>query len=346
MKFSVIVPVYNVENYLEVAIDSIINQKYKNKEIILVNDGSTDRSGKICDDFAKKYNFIKVTHKKNSGVSDARNMGIIKTTGEYVLFLDADDYWETNFLGELSLLIKEKNYPDFIFSNGEYRLNSSEISLKSYNLSSAKFDNLKGEETLKYILTSTNKNLFSIWRGIYKTEIIKENKIKFESGILIGEDADWLFRFVLKSKSSFLYKNPFYVYRVERENSAMSTKSKENLISFLKIVKKWIYLYESNPSEINKIICQKLSNNYIENFKYVYNHEEEFINYFISEIIDNNLLRYVDSDLGNKIKNRVKKNDFDLALRILNLKWKIKKYIKIILTKLQVKTIIKNLIIN
>lgn len=344
MKFSIIIPVFNVEDYLKKAINSVIKQEYHDKEIILVNDGSTDASGKICDDFAKKYSFIKVIHKENSGVSDARNMGIDKATGEYILFLDADDYWKTNFLGELSSLIRKKNYPDFIFSNGEYRLNSEEINLKLHKFSKKKFNNLEAEETLKYILTNTNKNLFSVWRGIYKTKIIKKNEIKFESGISIGEDADWLFRFVLKSKCSFLYENPFYVYRVNRKNSAMNTKSKENLISFLKIIKKWIDLYESCPNHINKIICYELCNNYIENFKYIYNYEESFINYFINEINNSNLLKYVDSDFGNKIKNRAINNNLDSILRKLNFKWKIKNYIKFILTKLHIKKIIKKLI--
>ena len=88
---SIIVPVYNVENYLTECIESTLKQTYHNVEIILIDDGSTDRSGKICDTYANKDNRIKVFHKKNGGLSDARNMGIGKVTGEYIYFLDSDD---------------------------------------------------------------------------------------------------------------------------------------------------------------------------------------------------------------------------------------------------------------
>ena len=89
---SVIVPIYNVEKYLTKCIESIINQTYKNLEIILVDDGSPDKSPIICDEYAKKDNRIKVIHKKNGGLSDARNYGMSLATGEYISFIDSDDY--------------------------------------------------------------------------------------------------------------------------------------------------------------------------------------------------------------------------------------------------------------
>ena len=89
---SVIVPIYNVEEYLNECVDSILNQTYKNLEIILVDDGSTDKSGIICDDYAKIDSRIKVIHKKNGGLSDARNVGIDRALGEFIIFIDSDDY--------------------------------------------------------------------------------------------------------------------------------------------------------------------------------------------------------------------------------------------------------------
>ncbi|HFR3426712.1 TPA: glycosyltransferase, partial [Streptococcus suis] len=98
---SVIVPVYNVENYLSQCLDSIIHQTYKNLEIILVNDGSTDGSGKICDDYAAKDGRIKVIHQENGGLSDARNKGLDLMTGQFVTFVDSDDYLENNCIHTL-----------------------------------------------------------------------------------------------------------------------------------------------------------------------------------------------------------------------------------------------------
>ena len=91
-KVSIIVPVYNVEKYVERCIESIIKQSYKNLEIILIDDGSKDNSGKICDEYAEKDNRIKVIHKKNGGLSDARNTGLNIADGEYICFIDSDDY--------------------------------------------------------------------------------------------------------------------------------------------------------------------------------------------------------------------------------------------------------------
>ena len=101
MVISVIVPVYNVEKYLTNCVNSIIKQTYEELEIILINDGSSDNSGIICDDFSKKDNRIKVIHKENGGLSDARNVGIDIATGELITFIDSDDYISKNMLEKL-----------------------------------------------------------------------------------------------------------------------------------------------------------------------------------------------------------------------------------------------------
>ena len=106
---SVVVPVYNVEKYIDKCINSIINQTYKNLEIILVDDGSPDNCGKICDEYAKKDNRIKVTHKENGGVSSARNIGIKNATGDWLTFVDADDWIENNFVEQLLKIGNQEN---------------------------------------------------------------------------------------------------------------------------------------------------------------------------------------------------------------------------------------------
>ena len=102
-KYSIIVPAYNVENYLEQCINSILVQSFNNYEIIIVNDGSTDKTGKICDNFASKNKQIKIIHKKNGGLSSARNTGLEFASGEYNIFLDSDDFWiDKNFLANIN----------------------------------------------------------------------------------------------------------------------------------------------------------------------------------------------------------------------------------------------------
>ena len=113
MLISVIIPVYNVEDYLHYAIESLEKQTYKNFEIILVNDGSTDDSGKLCDEYSEKYSNVRVFHKENGGLSDARNFGIQKAQGEFITFLDPDDYLEAYSL-ELLAGIQEMHHCDII----------------------------------------------------------------------------------------------------------------------------------------------------------------------------------------------------------------------------------------
>lgn len=108
-KISIIVPVYNVEDYLKRCIDSLISQTYSNIEIILVDDGATDNSGKICDEYEEKDERIKVIHKKNGGLSDARNVGLDKSMGDYVCFVDSDDYIEKDMIENLYNIIEKDN---------------------------------------------------------------------------------------------------------------------------------------------------------------------------------------------------------------------------------------------
>ena len=98
IKVSIVVPVYNVEKYLNQCVDSVLAQTYKNIEVILVDDGATDASPAICDEYAEKDNRVKVVHKKNGGLSSARNSGIKVATGDYLMFIDSDDYWNADFV--------------------------------------------------------------------------------------------------------------------------------------------------------------------------------------------------------------------------------------------------------
>ena len=112
--FSIVMPVFNVEKYVREAIYSVINQNYQNYELILVDDGSTDSSGIICDEYAKNNAKIKTFHKKNGGLSDARNYGIKKSDGRYIVLLDSDDALEKDSLYNLENIIKENDYPKII----------------------------------------------------------------------------------------------------------------------------------------------------------------------------------------------------------------------------------------
>ena len=127
-KISVIVPIYNVEQYLRKCIDSIINQTYKNLEIILVDDGSWDNSPRICDEYAKRDNRIKVIHKKNGGLADARNTGLKMITGNYISFIDSDDYIEKTMYEKMIKVILKYN-ADIIECNLNYKYGNQLITM-------------------------------------------------------------------------------------------------------------------------------------------------------------------------------------------------------------------------
>lgn len=185
---SIIIPVYNVEKYIRRCIEGIYAQNYNDVEIILVDDGSKDSSGIICDALAQKDNRIKVIHKENGGCSEARNVGISAATGKYICFIDSDDEW---FPGTLNKLLEKNNqeYDMVIYgaktvtSDGELLGYERTKEEKSYNdLIEVKdfLVNLKPEDR--------SWGLNYIWNRLYKANIIKDNNITFDTSINLGED--------------------------------------------------------------------------------------------------------------------------------------------------------------
>lgn len=180
---SVIVPVYNVEKYLSRCIDSIINQTYLDIEVLLIDDGSTDSSGKICDEYAKKDNRIRVFHLENGGVSLARNYGIDKSNGDFICFVDSDDWLEKNALEEMLSFIKEQGVELGIFSfRSEFGKTHKDYFIDE--LSCTPKELFQNANNLK----SFNGLVCSPCNKLYKSKIIKDNNLSFNNKIKFGED--------------------------------------------------------------------------------------------------------------------------------------------------------------
>ncbi len=158
---SIIVPVFNVEHFLEECVESIINQSYKNLEIILINDGSTDQSGQICEFYASKNEKIKIFHKENGGLSEARNLGLDKATGEYLSFIDSDDYVHPKFIEILYANLIENN-ADVSFCSVTYK--DFSISKKQEYLDFDSF--LYFENQMESVIMCNKLFKRDIWRGI------------------------------------------------------------------------------------------------------------------------------------------------------------------------------------
>ena len=234
---SVIVPIYNVDKYLKECIDSIINQTYKDIEIILVDDGSTDESGKICDDYKKKNNNIKVIHKKNNGLGFARNSGMEIMTGEYVTFVDSDDYIESNLLEKM--LSETKKYNLDICKTGFQRIddNHNKFQITSYKNEMFNNDEVK-KNLLPRMIGSSPEHKDSIemcvWGVLYKTDIIKKYGIKFPSEReLISEDLVFNINYLQHAKRALTSSMVGYNYRYNM--NSLTKKYKEKRFDMCKV---------------------------------------------------------------------------------------------------------------
>lgn len=225
IKISVIIPVYNVEKYLRQCVDSVLNQTYKNIEIILIDDGSTDSCPAICDAYALKDSRVKVVHKKNGGLSSARNAGIRISTGDYLMFVDSDDFWsQQNVLNELKNTMTDSCADVICFGYKEY-FEQTQTYRKEMQFPDS-LNDLKDNELLQQMLAS-GIYISSSWCKVVSSKLVNEHNLFFNEGIT-SEDIDWSARLLVYAKKIVVYPNSFYIYR-QREDSIVHTIKYENL---------------------------------------------------------------------------------------------------------------------
>ena len=225
VKISVIVPVYNVEKWLNMCIDSILAQSYKNLEIILVNDGSTDKSKDICDSYSKKDNRVRVLNIKNSGQSVARNIGLKEAKGDYILFIDSDDYISDKAIIEKFINILDSNNYDFIYTSYCRFEDGNEEKITEILPISLTNDEIKNKEGKDILVDLLNKNSFhhAPYLKVCRQEFILNNKLFFREGYY-HEDAEWTFKVFYYAKKIFIYDKPWYMRRM-RENSTITSRN-------------------------------------------------------------------------------------------------------------------------
>lgn len=217
--FTVIIPVCNVANYLTQCVDSVLKQDFKHYEVILINDGSTDESGKICDEFAKQDTRIVVIHQKNKGLSAARNMGIENAKGEYILFLDSDDYWhDSNVLNIIYSRLNVSNadvlsfnymkFCDTVFERPYFRRDND---MPLYELE---------KNSLEY---QVNNDLWiaCAWNKVIKRNLFYQGKLHFNLGIT-AEDIDWCLRLALCAEKFDFIANVIVCYRQRKTSISKS----------------------------------------------------------------------------------------------------------------------------
>lgn len=230
-KISIIIPVYNAAKYLEKCVKSIINQTYKNLEIILIDDGSTDESGNICRILSDKDDRIKVMHQKNSGVSVARNLGLSNATGEYITFVDSDDYIESNYC-EVLLDSLIRNNVDVAYSNDFNKFCERDININEELIwKSEEYDPVY--KTPQYV----------VWGALYKRKVIEN--IRFDEDLYVGEDA-YFFAKVVKNSNKLVCVNKELYHYIYHTNSAYNSKFNSKKITEIECWRRVATLFKDN----------------------------------------------------------------------------------------------------
>lgn len=236
--FSIIVPVYGVEEYLPKCVESLICQSYQNFEIILVDDGSPDACPRLCDDFAQRNQRVKVIHKDNGGLSSARNAGIDVAKGDYIIFVDGDDYWRmTDSLSALRERI-EKYQEDLVL----YRCVKQEGEViepcrTPYDLTVV--DNGDKMHTLLHLCDSGNVP-GAAWIMCVKKSLIDRLHLRFKQGIT-AEDYDWVMQLLYHANSIGAINDIIYVY-VNRPNSITKSAKPSGVLGISYAIQRWIEL--------------------------------------------------------------------------------------------------------
>ena len=222
---SIIVPVYNAEKYIHRCLDSLLAQTFTDFEVLLIDDGSPDNSGKICDDYAHFDSRVQVFHKENEGVSSARNLGLDNAEGKWLMFVDADDWLDE---GTLQLCLNNVGDADFVrFGMNVIYSPSYSVVDKSINQNwnyDEYFENLVGRKTS-----------LSVWCGLYLRKLFEKNSIRFNTAYALGED--WLVLYSLLKVSSKikLIEHPLYNYNLMNSDSAVHTLDEKKSLQLIEV---------------------------------------------------------------------------------------------------------------
>ncbi len=276
MKFSVIIPLYNCEKYINNCLESIVNQDYKNLEIIVINDGSTDKSIDIVKKYMLNDKRIKLFNNENHGVSFTRNFGVNIATGDYIHFVDADDIVENGLYYFSNKLLSNKKY-DFIRFNYVFNNNGNKIKNNEY----------KFKEDIQVNKNFIKKNIINkildeklkayVWQLIIKNENIP----KFSEKLKILEDEKFCLELYFQSNSGYITNKAFYSYNISNVNSATKSYSKilvmmNNMLEANKEIKKILYKNIDNPTIALSIFDTRMAHSYSNYLEILINHSKKY----------------------------------------------------------------------
>ncbi|MBQ2946737.1 MAG: glycosyltransferase [Bacilli bacterium] len=307
MKFSIIIPIYNVEKYLEKCLNSVLSQSYENFEVIMVNDGTKDNCKKIMDTFSKRDKRFKAYNKENGGLSDARNFGLNYATGDYLIFIDSDDYIENDYLFKVNEILKKNKEVDVL------RIKCKKVDEQGNLICFEKSINKNGIVTICDLFCL---DFFeTAWSYVYNLSFWKKNNFKYMKD-KIHEDFGLTPEILMRAKK--IYYTDYFVYNyVQREGSIMSEKSEK------KTLKKCFDILEQYDRLINV--------DYGEN-KYIPEYKSYISNIVIEkakELKGQNFKKYIRELKRRKVFNNLLNNSLKRKIKIILLKISVKLYFKI-----------------
>ena len=307
VKISVIIPIYNVEKYIRECIESILNQTFRNIEVIAVNDGSNDNSIKIVEEYLSDRR-LKIINKENGGAPSARNIGMKTARGEYVYFIDSDDFIEKDVL-EILYKNSESEKMDIVCSCFSFYNDKTKKEKK------AKFTFPFEEKINKGYYFLYNGEEINIWNRLYRKKFLEKYNFRFIENI-IHDDQDFGFKTILLAENIKYVENYGYKYRVGREGSIMSSQKREKSLKSVQILKKELKNFFSNIqlNEFQKIrvyfklLSLEFWEKELKNEKIIAEEIEKFEN-SLEKIYQNNSFNSIEkkiikNDIRNLIKNK------------------------------------------
>ena len=319
MLVSIIVPIYNVDKYLTKCVRSIIDQSYKNLEIILVDDGAKDNSSQICDDFAKIDNRVKVIHKENAGLVAARKTGLISSTGDYILHIDGDDWVLPNYVEKMMDVVKKYNVDIVccgsisVFPDCEKR-----VMLKPR---CGMFDKVQlKKEIYPFLIEDTSAAYFapSAWAKLFKKELLLKYEMQVDDGIVMGEDGAFTKPSVFGANSIYILDD--YLYCYNQLNVTSITRGKKVLSWDAPYFIQKSFLHSFGKDAI--VFLDQISRNTVHNLFNVaisqFNSKEKY-----SVIAQNILMNITDERYKESIRNCRYTKSFQGKIAEISLRYKL-----------------------
>lgn len=319
MLFSIIMPIYHVEKYLRASIDSVLKQGFVDYELILVDDGGDDSCPYICDEYSRKFNQVRVIHKKNGGLSDARNAGLSISKGKYIVFIDSDDLMVDNTLADISDELNKNDHPDVLIGN-MLNLDGDKLFCRlPFNLE--KIDSSNIWNLMNDFVRIDHYIPWAAYQSVYKRAFLNSHNLKFDKNIIGAEDCDFFMKLASFNPSIGICNLNYVIYRMQREGSIITSPKYNAIIGQLVVFDRcYEQCKKKNQALLTRFFADRFTNiiilisylsgaeatncvKFIDEHKFILHSTSNSAKYFFSKIIWQIFGFYKGSKILRKIKH-------------------------------------------